>query len=458
MPLKHPLFFLLLLAGCVRAFAAPDRPNVLFILADDWGWGDLSCHGSEMARTPNLDRLAGESTEFAQFDVANPVCSPSRVAFMTGRFPARYAIHQHFDPGEWNRKVGQPDWLDPHTTLVTRLFKQAGYATGHFGKWHLTYGGALDAPLPSAYGIDEHAIWTGPRQAKQQPDNHKVFDDAIAFIRAHRAGPFYVNLWIKETHAAQTPTEESMKEMAHLDEQHRPYFAAVADGDKGIGRVLAVLRELKLEENTIVVFTSDNGPEHTGGPNQKKLRGGYGVYYSVGSTGGQKGGKRSLFEGGVHLPFLVRWPGHVPAGRQDKTTVLSSVDLLPTLCAAAGIASPAGYQSDGENMLPAWLGTEVSRTKPLYWEWGGLDGQPGTWPRRAVRVGEWKLVVGRDGRQELYRLPSDWSESDDVAKAHPDMVSRLSAELDAWIASLPKTPDPKCISQAAPKNKDRSAE
>jgi arylsulfatase A-like enzyme len=340
------------------------------------------------------------------------------------------------------------DWVNPRATMLPRLLKSVGYATGHFGKWHLS-GPFTDAPLPPEYGFDEHAVWTGPTAAKAT-EFHKVFDDVIAFMRAHQAGPFYVNLWIHQTHAPQVPSEESLKEYAHLDEQHRPYSAAVADGDKGIGRVLAALRELKLEENTIVVFTSDNGPEKTGAERQKELRGGYGTYYSVGTTGGLRGRKRSLFEGGVHLPFFVRWPGHVPAGKLNKTTALAAVDLLPTLCAIADVKLPDSYQADGQNMLPAWLGAQPMRAQPIYWDWRGVETQPETWPRWSVRDGDWKLVIGKDGRRELLHSPDDWSEATDVSKEHPDLVAKLSAKLENWKATLPEKPDPACISKAKP--------
>src|SRR5688572_369640 len=280
---------------------APKRPNVVFILADDWGWGDLSAHGNKLVRTPNLDRLAAEGTEFHQFNVANPVCSPSRVAFMTGQFPARFAVHEAISTPAKNRETNQADWLDPNATTLPRLLKSAGYATGHFGKWHL---GArvADEPLPPAYGVDEAAVWTGP-SAATQTDHRKVFDDAIAFITKHKDRPFYVNLWIKEAHLAHLPSEQSLKESEHSGAQQRIYSAVIADGDRGVGQVLAALKQLGLEQNTLVVFSTDNGPENTGrddgAGNRMGRRGGeegFGRYFSVGSTGGLRGRKRSLYE------------------------------------------------------------------------------------------------------------------------------------------------------------------
>jgi len=238
-----------------------------------------------------------------------------------------------------------------------------------------------------------------------------------------------------------------MKEYAHLDEQHRPYAAAVADDDKGIGRVLAALQELNLNDNTLVIFTSDNGPEKTGKETAKELRAGYGTYYRVGTTGGLRGRKRSLFEGGVHVPFIVRWPGHVPARHLNKTTSMAAVDLLPTVCAAAKINLPSTYRQDGENMLDTWLGKQQSRVKPIFWNWRGLESQPETWPRWAVRHGDWKLVCDDSKRVELYHSQEVWAETSDVAKDHPDVVGKLTAQLEAWRAILPAMPDSKCLSK-----------
>lgn len=447
---------LILLAITATARAADAKPNIVFILADDWGWGDLSCHGNKFVDTPNIDSLARTGTEFYQFNTCSPVCSPSRTAFTTGLFPARLGVHEAIGSAAKNREVNQVDWLDPRAVTLPRLLKAAGYTTGHFGKWHL--GGAFDdAPLPAAYGFDEHAVFTGPERATQT-DYRKVFDAAAGFLRAHKDGPFYLNLWIHETHLAHDPTEESLKRYAKLDEQQRVYSAVVADGDNGIGKVLATLKELGLEQNTVVIFSSDNGPENTGKDKESRgeLRGGYGGYYSVGSTGGARGRKRSLYEGGVRLPFIVRWPGHVPGGQVNKTTALSAVDLLPTLCAAVGAALPDSFKSDGENMLPALLGKEVARTKPIFWDWRGKDTPRDCWPRWAVRDGDWKLVTDDASRIELYHWTDDWAEGKDMAKDNPEAVAKLSALLAAWKTSLPKEPPPELISKVKSHGKKRS--
>ena len=452
-----PLIFALLVLACASSPAA-DKPNIVFILADDWGWGDLGCHGNKLVDTPNLDGLARAGTEFYQFNTCSPVCSPSRTAFTTGNFPARFSVHEAIGAAVKNREVWQVDWVDPRAVTLPRLLKSAGYATGHFGKWHLS-GPFTDAPLPTAYGFDEHAVFSNASPKANETDHRKVFDDASGFLRKHKDGPFYMNLWIHQTHLAHEPTEESLQRYAKLDEQQRVYSAVVADGDNGIGKVLGTLRELGIEQNTLVIFSSDNGPENTGKDKESRgeLRGGYGGYYSVGSTGGARGRKRSLYEGGVRLPFIVRWPGHVPAGQVNKMTALSSVDLLPTLCAAADVALPDSFKPDGENMLPALLGKEVARTKPIFWDWRGKDTPRDCWPRWAVRDGDWKLVTDDAKRTELYRSPDDWAEGKDLAKQHPEIVSQLSAKLTAWRATLPKEPSPEFISKEKTRGRKKPA-
>ena len=205
-----------------------------------------------------------------------------------------------------------------------------------------------------------------------------------------------------------------------LDEQHRVYAAVIADGDRKVGQVLDTLHELKLDDNTLVIFSSDNGPEWTGPETMKTIRDGLGTYYSVGDTAGRRGRKRSLFEGGVNVPFIVRWPGHAPAGAKDNSTIIAAVDLLPTFCAVAGVPLPSEYRPDGENMLPAFEGHPVVRTKPLFWEWRGPSPEPDWWPRLAVREGDWKLVIGpTTERMELHNLAKDPHEKKNRAIKSP---------------------------------------
>ncbi|MBI5694107.1 MAG: sulfatase-like hydrolase/transferase [Verrucomicrobia bacterium] len=455
-----PLFALVVLvalAAPVRIAAAtttPAKPNIVFLFADDWGWGDLSCHGSTWLKTPHLDRLASEGIDFGQFNVLNPVCSPSRTAVMTGQYPARWGVHQHFAHPTQNHERGMPDWLDPRAPTLPRLLKEAGYRTGHFGKWHLTNRQTPGAPRPEAYGIDEWAVFNGGAGWPAARVNETAAN-TVAFIRAHRARPFFVNVWLHETHTPHSPSPEAMAQWRHLDEQKQVYAAVVTDGDNAVGRILAALREAGVEQNTLVLFATDNGPESTGKVKRPAYTEGdsgvtgYDTYYSVGETGGLRGRKRSLFEGGVRVPFLVRWPGHAPAGRKDGTTVFTGVDLLPTLCAAAGIALPPDQRGDGENLLPALLGQPVARTRPIFWEWRGNQAEPDWWPRLAVRDGNWKLLRTYDAKRvSLHRLPDDRAEAHDVSAENPAIVARLRQLALDWKASLPAQPPADCFAPA----------
>ena len=462
----HLFLCVALLAGIsatkLTAATPANRPNVVFIFADDWGWGDLSGHGHPWLKTPHLDRLAREGIDFQQFNVLNPVCSPSRAAVMTGRFPSRYNIHQHFATPAQNLERGMPDWLDPRAPNVARFFQQAGYRTGHFGKWHLTSRNIHGAPNPTAYGFDEYSIFNGGAET-ESAGLHDTPENAVKFIQASKDRPFFVNVWLHESHLPHVPTKASLEKWRHLDEQQRVYAAVITDGDNAVGRVLDALRAAGVEQNTIVLFSTDNGPESTGtemdkGPNNPER--GYGGYYSVGSTGGLRGRKRSLFEGGVRVPFIVRWPGHTPAGTKNDATVLTAVDLLPTLCAAAGLTLQANYQGDGENLLSAFNGQPTKRTRPIFWRWTGKAAEPDWWPRLAVRDGEWKLALTADAqRVALHRVTTDRAESTDVAKNHPDIVARLTQLALEWEATLPAKPDPACISvadRAAPASPGRA--
>ncbi len=276
-------------------------------------------------------------------------------------------------------------------------------------------------------------------------------DHAEAFIREFKDKPFFLNLWLHEAHTPHLPQERFLDKFKHLGEAERVYASIVAEGDEGVGRIMKLIKEVGVDENTLVVFSTDNGPEHS--TDEKDHKGqGLGKFYSVGETGGLKGEKRSLFAGGIRVPFIVRWPGEVPAGRTDTTSVLTAVDLLPTFLDAAGVALPAGYRPDGQSVLSAFKGEPLSRTKPIFWEWRGGDAQPHTWPSIGIRDGKWKLLVNKDqGKSELYDLQSDWAEKRNVANEKPAVVQRLSAKLGAWKSSLPTQPSKNRLSKARKK-------
>lgn len=444
--------------------AGGEKPNIVFIFADDWGYGDLGIHGSTFCETPNLDQMAKEGTDFANFTVNSPVCSPSRVAVMTGQFPARHSIHQHFQGIKAHIKRGMADWLDPQAPMLPRMLQEAGYKTGHFGKWHL--GSVSDSPSEDAYGYDKFATFNGSGKNEIPKGGLASVDHAEEFIKEFKDEPFFVNLWLHEAHLPHLPQEKYLEKFKDLDEQKRIYASIIAEGDEAVGRILALLKELKIDDKTLVVFSTDNGPEATRGEDQKshekegkekKGEPGYGGYYSVGETGGLKGRKRSLFAGGVRVPLVVRWPGVVPAGRTDKKSVVTAVDLLPTFLEVAEVELPKDYKPDGESALSAFKGEEFQRSKAIFWEWRGGDNQDFTWPSTGVRDGKWKLLVNKEEQKvELYDLEADWAEKKDVSAEYPEVVQQLSEKLDAWKTGLPTEPSKNALSKARSKIKIKS--
>jgi len=436
----------------LQADATKTKPNIIFIYADDWGWGDLSCHGSTWLKTPHLDQLASQGTDFQQFNVLNPVCSPSRAAALTGRYPSRFGINSVFG-GALTGTPEMPDWLDATAPTIPRYLKAAGYRTAHFGKWHLGEKG----PSMADYGFDESAVYGGPGPAVA-PHGNEIPDHAVRFIEANKNRPFYLNVWLHESHLAHTPSPASMEKWKHLDEQKQVYAAVITDGDNKVGMILDALDRAGIVQNTMVVFSSDNGPESTGDERDKGSPGKYRSYYSVGETGGLRGRKRSLYEGGIRVPFIVRWPGHAKAGFKNDTTVLTAADLLPTFCAAAGVTPPAEAHGDGENLIAAFKGEALVRNRPIFWLHKGTASDPDWWPRLAVREGDWKLVMNFDGsRLELHDLKSNRNEDPkhDQSKSQPEMVARLQKLVLEWYATLPTGVDPTCVSPergAEPKN------
>jgi len=418
-----------------------DRPNFVFVFADDWGWGDLGCYGHQKLRTPNLDRLARQGTLFTQFYVSSGVCSPSRTAIMTGHFPARHGIHGHIDNvrEEHNKQRGMPNELDPNVTTVTDLLKQAGYVTGHFGKWHL---GHYEKESMADYGVDEYKgvagfdkkqlLWGPKLRAQSTP---LIIDETIKFIEKHKDEPFYVQAWLLDTHATLMPNEEQLDAYPKDKGAVKVYYSAATDADKQIGRLMAKLDELGLSKNTVFVFSSDNGPEDIVIRNAS--------HSGVGSTGPFRGRKRSLYEGGVRVPFIVRWPAQTPSGKVDNTSVIGGVDWLPTICSLAGIELPDGLNLDGESQSAAFRGNPTARTKPLMWEWrfrvyGHTLNRS---PMLSIRDGKWKLLMNPDrSRVELYDIPADPSELNNLAAEHPEIVDRLSKTVLAWQKTLPPGP------------------
>lgn len=449
------------LAAEGTANAGEQRPNILFILADDLGWGDLGVYGADRFPTPHLDGLAAQGTLFTNYYAANPVCSPSRAAFLTGLHPATLGIHGHFASIAANAERGMPQYLDPAVPNVARQLREAGYATAHIGKWHLrnNVSALLPAepevdigqgPTPDAYGFDY--VGSGEPYGAHGPVDNPFYrarstalfvDEAIAFMQAPRSGPFYLQLWALLPHATLNPTPAQLAPFRHLRAGHpdqpfpfasafEVYAASISDLDTEIGRLLAALEELGLAKNTLIFFTSDNGPEdiHIGNSGHS----------GVGRTGPFRGRKRSIYEGGIRVPAIVRWDGRVPAGRVDDLNVLSALDWLPTVAALARIAPPS---VDGEDVSEVFLGGKRERSRPLFWEWRyAVAGEPVHHsPRLAVRDGPWKLLLNPDGsRQELYDLPGDPTELQNRAATEPEVTARLRELVLAWAETLPEGP------------------
>lgn len=471
LPVFISLAAALTVAGQAGSTAPPKksaRPNIIFVLIDDMGYGDLSCYGDKSVQTPNIDRLAAEGVRFTQFSVASPLCSPSRTGLLTGRYPARYDITSYLASRAENNARGMKQWLDPQAPTIARTLQAAGYATGHFGKWHM--GGQRDvgdAPLITEYGYDQTLTQfegLGDRvlpilddrdgkPPRKMPlglgseklgrgkitwlDRAKIttafVNRTIQFIRdSQKAGkPFYVDVWPDDVHSPFFPSASGRGDgskrarfegvVRETDEQLAPLFDLVRD-------------DPALRDNTLIVLASDNGPEP-----------------GAGSPGPFRGHKGNLFEGGIREPLIVWGPGLVKhAGVNDKT-VVNGVDFLPSLLAVAGVApSAADAAGDGENLSAAMLGKNASekRSKPLFWlrppDRSGPEAHPKVrWPDLAVRDGDWKLTLRENGmHQELYNLATDLHEDHNLAAAHPDIVKRLTKMALDWRKTLPVGPLP----------------
>ncbi len=437
---------------------AQTKPNILFIFADDWGWGDLSAHGHPYIKTPNIDRLIAEGTDFQRFTVASGVCSPSRTAVLTGHFPARYNIDAHFAWVPDNARRNMPDWLDDEATLLPRLLQQNGYATAHFGKWHLANDMILDSPTPDKYGYDSYGAFNC--SGEQMP----FYEDAahtIAFMEKAQKDhkPFFINMWVHEPHTPHHVVPKYQWAFPDLAEEDNIYASVLFHADERIGQVLDALDRLNLTDNTLVIFSSDNGPARSVGASELKTYHdtatgvGYNVAGSKGITGGRKGYKAALFEGGIGVPFIARWPGKIKAGAIDTVSLMSAVDLLPTFCEIAGVGLPPTYRPDGISQVPTLKGKPYpSRTQALFWKMRGTwpinERRPDHWVSYAIVDQNWKLVANQDlSYVELYDISKDVSEENDLKQEHTEVVSHLLEQIRNWQKSLPEKPKEKLFSK-----------
>ena len=442
------LFLILCWLALPCSARGAERPNIIVVLADDFGYGDVSAFGGAVP-TPHLDRMAREGTRFSQFYVASPICSPSRAGIITGQFPARWRITSFLQARKGNRGCEQADFLDTNAPSLPRALKAAGYATAHIGKWHL--GGGRDvtnAPKFAAYGYDvghgtyespephpditgTNWIWSPHDKIKRHERTRWMVDRTLQFVRDRKGTPGFVNLWLDDTHTPFVPSPEQLRAAAVKTEnptQQQKYRAVLTDMDKQIGRLLDGLREIDAT-NTLVLFLGDNGALPTFGNRNGKLR----------------ASKLSLYEGGIRVPFIAHWPGHIPSGGVNETSVVAAIDLFPTLCAITKTPTPANIAFDGEDISAALLGRAFTRTKPLFWEYGRNTNWfkfPGPArdrsPNVAVRDGPWKLLVNADGANpELYDMVADSHEMTNRVKAQPAITQRLSETALTWRRSLP---------------------
>ncbi len=447
------LLLLILLCPLTVIWAAETtQPNIVFIFADDWGWGDLSCHGHPYVKTPHIDQLAKEGMDFSRFTVASPVCSPSRTAVMTGHFPARYNIDGHFAYVPSNAKRNMPDWLNLAAPSLPRFLQGAGYQTAHFGKWHLGNDMIPDSPIPGLYGYNTYGAFNC---SGEQMPVHDDVRNAISFISksVEQKKPFFINLWIHEPHTPFHTVPKYEWRFKHLEKREDQIYASVlSHADDRIGELLAHLDTLQLSSNTLVIFSSDNGPARAKEEKAPALvydtatGAGWDTGASKGITAGRKGYKASLHEGGINVPFIVRWPGKVPAGKRDDTSLISAVDILPTLCAIAGVTLPNDYTPDGVEQTAVLMGNATTtRENPLFWRFSGTwpppKNAPDHWASYVVVHKQWKFLQNKDGSHtELYDLQKDPLEKNTVHAANPDVIKECQHLLTQWLNSLPENP------------------
>jgi N-acetylgalactosamine-6-sulfatase len=435
------------------------RPNIILLMADDLGYGDLSCFGSPAVQTPNLDQLASDGMKFSRFYAASAVCSPTRASVLTGRYPLRFGITRHFN--DVNR------WLPESSTTIAELLKGAGYNTAHVGKWHL---GGLhvdengkrmeNQPGPRQHGFDFYQT-----QIEQKPlrgkmgrertifrkggtvllrDDQKV-DESDAYFSKHLTDangdytmdlieklaaepePFFINLWWLVPHKPYEPAPEphwsDTAEDEISDDQHR-FRSMVQHMDSKVGEILKKLEQLNIADNTIVLFTSDNGAAFEG------------------FIGDLKGGKTDLHDGGIRVPMLVRWPGKISAGETTEAFGHSN-DLLPTFCEAAGVELPADLPLDGISLLPHMTGeappSEEERGT-VFWQLNLYNKmqrhapKPRPFATEVAMRGKYKMLANKGKPVELFDLSNDPNEEENILDENTALVDSLTAELKSWLS------------------------
>ncbi len=417
--------------------AAERPPNIVFFFCDDLGYADIASYGHPYAKTPELDKLASEGTSFMQHYVTGVTCNPSRTGLMTGLHPARFPKYA-------------ADFGFQGRVTVTDLLKTRGYVTGHFGKWHM---GPDSMTKNGTYGLDEIQVIGNSKDPKAGRDDD-LTAAAIDFIKANADKPFYVNIWGHSTHfPVDTPAnlaerfievkvrrsdfsqtmqkkfDECVQIGGDLDDSMRQYLGDVYSIDLNVGRVLKTLDQLGLRDNTIFVFSSDHGPAPV------ILAKGWREFSNnmLGYAGIHRGSKHNMYEGGVRVPFIIRWPGKIAAGRVDKENITSFIDWMPTLASIAGVEE-LPERMDGEDISDIWYGAVRERKEPLTWRVSSRNAAP------VMREGKWKLhFKNKNGSKiELYDLSVDPAESTNLADKETQVASGMSAYLKDWLAELPE--------------------
>ncbi len=431
------------------------KPNIVFILIDDMGWTDGGCFGSKFYRTPNLDRLAASGMRFTQAYAACAVCSPTRAAIMTGKYPARLHLTDWI-PGERAPKDSRfrlPDWqqhLPLEETTVAEALKHRGYATANIGKWHLggpkfypqhqgfdlnIAGGDIGHPASYfwPYGEDGNSH-RAPGLAEQGGGKgeyltDRLTDEALKFIAAHRNQPFYLQLAHYAVHAPLMGKEEDVEEFREVPgangQSNAVYAAMLKSVDQSVARVLKQLEELGLADHTVVVFTSDNGGAvHFGQP-------------PATSNAPLRLGKGYAYEGGLRVPLIVKVPGLTRSGATCDWPV-SSQDFFPTLLELAGAEKSASSTAvDGVSFVPLLRGQALLARQELFWHYPHYWNGGNVSPYSVARVGDWKLIrFYESGREELYNLRDDLSERHDLAGSQPEKRRELGRRLDGWLKEV----------------------
>lgn len=446
---------------CAASLQAADKPNVVFFLVDDLGQRDLGCYGSTFYETPNLDRLAKEGMLFTDAYAACPVCSPTRASIITGQWPQRTGITDYIgaplNPKDWKRNTKllpapYTDRLSLDSPTLAKSLRESGYATFFAGKWHLgpegwwpenqgfdINRGGIDRGGP--YGGNKYFSPYGNPRLNDGPEGEHLPDrlatETARFMEENKDRPFFAYFSFYSVHTPLMAREDLKKKYedkrkrlglqekwgreferdVRLVQDHAVYAAMVEAMDQAVGKVLRKLEELKLHENTIVIFTSDNGGLSTseGWPT---------------SNTPLRGGKGWLYEGGIREPLLIRWPKVVKPGSVSHTPV-SSPDFFPTLLDVAGSKAPANQTLDGVSLMPVLQGKSLG-DRPLFWHYPHYGNQGGA-PGAAMRYANWKLIEWHeDGKTELFDLSRDLGETMDLAASEPERLARMLAELHAW--------------------------